>query len=45
MVQNLIRSTVIAVGILGSAAILMGQDQASATEAGQAIAQSADYVF
>ena len=43
MVQNLIRSTVIAVGILGSAAILMGQDQASATEAGQAIAQSADY--
>ena len=43
MLQNLIRSTVIAVGILGSAAILMGQDQASATEAGQAIAQSADY--
>jgi hypothetical protein len=43
MVQNLIRSTVIAVGILGSVAILMGQDQASATEGGQAIAQSADY--
>ncbi|MDR4476759.1 MAG: hypothetical protein R3B11_12250 [Nitrospira sp.] len=43
MVQNLIRSTVIAVGILGPVAILMGQDQASATEGGQAIAQSADY--
>lgn len=41
--QNLIRSTLIAVGIFGSAAILIGQDRASATEAGQAIAQSADY--
>jgi len=43
IVQTLIRSTLIAVGLFGFADVFPGQDRAAAAEAGQAIAQSADY--
>lgn len=43
IVQTLIRSTLIAVGLFGFADVFPGQDRAAAAEAGQAIVQSADY--
>ncbi len=43
IVQNLVRSTLIAVGILGHVIIPLGHGAAHATEGGQTIAQSADY--
>ena len=43
IVENLVRSTVVAVGICGFLGILSAPGQAWATEAGQTIAQSADY--
>ena len=43
IVQTLIRSTLIAVGLFGFADVFPGQDRAAAAEGGQAIAQSADY--
>jgi len=43
IVQNLVRSTLIAVGMLGSLALPFDHGTAHATEAGQTIAQSADY--
>ncbi|MFZ1504982.1 MAG: hypothetical protein WAS50_17615, partial [Nitrospira sp.] len=43
IVQTLVRSTVIAVGMCGFLGIPLGHGEAHATEAGQTIAQSADY--
>ena len=43
IVQTLVRSTVMAVGMCGFLGIPSAPGQARATEAGQTIAQSADY--
>lgn len=43
IVQNLVRSILIAVGVCGSLGIALGHGQAQASESGQTIAHSADY--